>query len=235
MHDLPCCRVEWDESAEAYTRDRVNCWLSLALGQDGIEKSSELDRPMAPMKLTDHVADVECGGQSRRAVTLVVMRPALDLVGLRRQERLASVQRLNLRLLIDAKEHGAVGRMELQPQDVADFLDHQRVIRVLKGFTENRLQSKRSPDLLDRRAAQPSRLGHAVATPVGRASRRLFQDPHDHLHDLIIANPARRSWTRLVRTTPSHVDALVRKMVWTSRRCWACMATTSCRRVRKRH
>jgi hypothetical protein len=94
-------------------------------GINGIEELSELDRPMAPMKLTDHLAggDVERGEQRRRAVPLVVMRPALDLAGPHRQERLGPVQRLNLRLLIDAKERGAVGRMEIQPNDVADFLD----------------------------------------------------------------------------------------------------------------
>jgi len=40
---------------------------------------------------------------------------------------LRTIQRLNLRFLIDAEEHGLFRRIQVQPDDVADFLDQQRV------------------------------------------------------------------------------------------------------------
>ena len=92
---------------------------------DQIEKFAELRRAMALMKLRDHLAGlrIERGEQRRRAVPLVVVRPPLHLAGLHRQQRLRAVERLNLRLLIDAEHRGMRRRIQIQPDDVADLLD----------------------------------------------------------------------------------------------------------------
>ena len=50
---------------------------------------------------------------------LVVMRASLDLTGPHRQQRLRAIQRLDLGLFIDAQDHGVVGRMHIQTDDVA--------------------------------------------------------------------------------------------------------------------
>ena len=59
---------------------------------------------------------------------LVVVRPAFDLTGLHRQQRLCAIERLNLRLLIDAEDRRMRGRMQIQPDDVPDLFDQERIV-----------------------------------------------------------------------------------------------------------
>jgi hypothetical protein len=61
-----------------------------------------------------------------------------------------------------------------------------------------RLQSECPPNLIHSRATQPARLRHVADAPVRRAARRLFQRAHDHLFNLLIADPPGRAGTRLV-------------------------------------
>ena len=61
-----------------------------------------------------------------------------------------------------------------------------------------RLQAKRAPDLLNRRAPQSAGFRHAAAAPVRLAARRRLERPHDHLLDLLIADLPRGPRARLV-------------------------------------
>ena len=74
-------------------------------------------------------------------MALVVVRPTLDLSRLHRQQRLRSVERLNLRLLVDAEDRRVRGRIQIQPDDVPHFFDQQRIIRQLERLGPMRLQS----------------------------------------------------------------------------------------------
>jgi hypothetical protein len=91
---------------------------------DQVEKLAELRRSVPLMKLGDHFAGlrVERGEQRRGAVSFVVMRPALHLSRLQRQQRLGAVECLDLRLLIDAEHRGMRRRIQIQADDVANFL-----------------------------------------------------------------------------------------------------------------
>ncbi|WP_409564291.1 hypothetical protein [Methylobacterium sp. J-076] len=53
--------------------------------------------------------DVEGGKQRGRAVTCIIVAPALDLTGPHRQEGLGPVQRLNLGLFVDAQHQRPSG------------------------------------------------------------------------------------------------------------------------------
>lgn len=68
---------------------------------------------MPAMKLADDLTrgDVERGEQRRGAMAFVVMRPPFDLPWSHGQKRLRTIQRLNLRLLVDTEERGAFGRI----------------------------------------------------------------------------------------------------------------------------
>ena len=105
--------------------DDVHVETARHLRIDQIEKFAELRRSMSLMKLRDDLAGlrIERGEQGRGAVALVVVRPALDLARLHRQQRLRAVERLNLRLLIDAEDRRVRGRIQIQPDDVPHFLD----------------------------------------------------------------------------------------------------------------
>ena len=86
-----------------------------------IEKFAELRRPVSLMELRDHVAGlrIERRKQRGRAVPLVIVGPAFHLARQHRQQRLRPVERLNLRLLIDAEDGGVRGWMQIQPYDIA--------------------------------------------------------------------------------------------------------------------
>ena len=122
----------------------------------------------------------------------VVMGAALDLPGTHGQQRLAAVERLNLRFFVEAQHHGVRGRIDVQPHEVADLLDQQRVRRQLKGRAAMRLETKGFPDALDRHAAHPGGDRHRAGAPVGGAARRGLECAHDHVFHLRSGDLARR-------------------------------------------
>ena len=64
-------------------------------------------------------------------------------------------ERLDLGLLIDAEHDRALGRVEIEPDDVADLVDELRVLGELPGLLAVRLQPERPPDPQHRRLRQP--------------------------------------------------------------------------------
>ena len=92
-------------------------------GVDRVEELSELDGAMTPMELSDDLArlDIERREQRGRPVARVVVRPTLDLPRAHGQQWLRVVQRLNLRLLVDAQHDGMLGRIQVEPHNVADL------------------------------------------------------------------------------------------------------------------
>ena len=94
-------------------------------GFDLIEELAEFDGTMAGITLADHPAgsDVESGEQRCGAMTLVVMATPCRLAGTHRQHGLAAVERLDLRLLVDAKHDGMGRRRNIKPDHIADLGD----------------------------------------------------------------------------------------------------------------
>jgi hypothetical protein len=88
--------------------------------------------------------------------------------------------------------------MHVKADDVADLFYQQRVLRQLEGLGSMRLKSKRSPDLANGRAPEPTRLGHLARTPLRRALRRFFEGAHNHLFDFGIGDAARCAGPRFV-------------------------------------
>ncbi len=77
--------------------------------------------------------DIDGGKQAGGVVTFVIVAAECDLSGAHGQKRCGGVPRLNLALLVHAQNQGAVGRVEVEVDDVADFVDEQRVSAQLKG------------------------------------------------------------------------------------------------------
>lgn len=65
--------------------------------------------------------------QRRGPVPHVIMGLPLRLARPQRQNRRGAVERLNLALFIDRQEERAIGRHEIQPNDVAQFVDERRI------------------------------------------------------------------------------------------------------------
>lgn len=72
-------------------------------------------------------------------------------------------------------------RSQVKPDDVADLLDEQRVLRELERLCTMRLQRKGTPDTAHAALAQPTSLGHGASAPmvasrgvVSRVLARIF-------------------------------------------------------------
>ena len=57
----------------------------------------------------------------------VVVSAAFDLAGSHGQQGLATVQCLDLGFFVDTQHHSFVGWIQVQPDDVAELLDEERV------------------------------------------------------------------------------------------------------------
>jgi hypothetical protein len=144
------------------------------LSFDDIEEADELLMAMALHIATDHraVEDVHRGEQLRRSVPLIVVCHRSGAALLQRQSGLRAVQRLNLALLIDRQDDGVRGRIDLEPDDIAQFVDETGIVGELELAHPVRLEAKLASDALNRADAEARRLRHQDACPVGRLARR---------------------------------------------------------------
>jgi hypothetical protein len=76
-----------------------------------------------------------------------------------RQHRCGSVQGLDLRFLIYAKDEGYVGRIEIEAHDVAHVFDKEGLGLSLKVSTRLGLSPDAPPSAANRRLAHPRGLG----------------------------------------------------------------------------
>jgi hypothetical protein len=72
-----------------------------------------------------------------------------------RQDRLLAVERLDLGLLVYAENECAVGRRQIEADDVTGLVDEQRIARQLEGLRAVRPQPERRPDAPDRGVEKP--------------------------------------------------------------------------------
>ena len=130
--------------------------------------------------------------QRRRPVPHVVVRAAGRQARTHRQQRRGAIERLDLALLVHAEHQGAIRRMQIQPDDVAHFVDEQRILRQLERLGPMRLQRERFPDARDRRLTQPFVFRQVPGAPVGRIARRRLERRGDRAFNLRVGNFPRR-------------------------------------------
>ncbi|PNP96828.1 hypothetical protein A8G00_22825 [Sphingobium sp. SA916] len=85
------------------------------------------------------VCDVERGKQGGGPVSDVIVRDAFEIAQTERQNGLGAFQRLNLRFLVNTQVDRVVRRIEIEPDDVFNLVDEQRVGRELEAFRAMRL------------------------------------------------------------------------------------------------
>ena len=120
---------------------------------DLAQEPQELAAAMAGIAAPDDLAGggVERREQAERSVALIVVRTPLELARPHRQKRLGAIQRLDLALFVDAQNQGALRRRQIKPDDIAHFLDKQRVGGEFEGLGAMRLEVEGVPDAVDRR------------------------------------------------------------------------------------
>ena len=100
--------------------------LLVQLGQELLE----LGGAVAAVDGADDLAGghVQRGEQGGDAVADVVVGAPLGHAGHHRQHRRRAVQRLDLALLVHAQHQRLLGRVQIQPDDVADLVDELRIV-----------------------------------------------------------------------------------------------------------
>ena len=158
---------------------------------------------MATMAFADDppCRHIQRGEQRRRPVPNVVVRTGFDVPGSHRQQRLRPIERLNLRLFVDAKDDRSLGRRHIEADDVAHLLDEERILRQLERRHAVGLESERAPDTTDCRLTHRHLVGHRSRAPVRRRFRLRFERARDHSLDVGIFDLPRRARSRLIQQT----------------------------------
>ena len=161
---------------------------------------------MTAFALPEHLSggDVQRHEQRRDAVANIVVRHALDIAQTQGQKGLGAVQGLDLAFFVHAQDQRLVGRIEVEPHDVADLLDKEGVGGELEMLLAMGLKGEGPPDAIDRGFGKASRLGQGAAAPMGAVGRLGLQGLSDRLGDPFIGDRARaaRSTIRARLTRP---------------------------------
>jgi hypothetical protein len=154
---------------------------------DGVEKADEPLMPMALHASHDVLAfkHIESGEQRRCPVALVVVGRGAGAALLHRQAGLDAVECQDLRLLIDREHDRVGGRIDIEPDNVAQLSDEPGVVGQPKAFHPVRLKAVRPPDALDRTRANTDGFRHHRGRPVGCLGGRVgLGERHDVLGDV---------------------------------------------------
>ena len=90
-------------------------------------------------------------------------------------------------------------RIEIQADDVADFVHKLRVRRQLEGIDAMRLQTEGAPDSRDGCFRQPCDLRHSAGRPLRGVERGAFERPGDQIDHHIVRRFSRGARPRFVR------------------------------------
>ena len=120
----------------------------------GVEEADELLVPVALHIAADDgaVEDVEGGEQRRRAMAFVVVGHGSGAALLHRQAGQGAIKGMDLALLINREDDGVSGTVDIEADDVAQFVDKLRVGGEHELLHPVRLKAVRTPDALCRHA-----------------------------------------------------------------------------------
>ena len=109
--------------------DQANVEIGRDIALDLAQEAQELSPAMTRIATPDDLAGrcVESREQGQGSMTRIVVRAPLDLSRAHGKQRLRSIQRLDLALLVDAQNQRAFGRRQVQADDIAHLLDKQGV------------------------------------------------------------------------------------------------------------
>ena len=101
---------------------------------DGVEEADELLMAVSFHVLPDDgaIEDIEGSKQRRGAVPFVVMRHCAGAARFHRQARLGAVERLDLALFVDREDHRMSGRVDVEADNVLEFLCELGIVRQLE-------------------------------------------------------------------------------------------------------
>ena len=111
--------------------------------------------------------DIQGGKQGGSPVANVVVGHPFEVAKANRQERLRSLERLHLALLIDTEHQGLVRRIEIQTDDVMHLVHEEGIGGQLEGLLPMRLQAEQREVALHLALGNPGFLGQRPNRPMG--------------------------------------------------------------------
>src|SRR6201987_3095921 len=126
----------------------------------------------------------------------IIMGLSAAIALFERKSTLRALQRLALTLLVAAEHQRFFGRIQVQPDNVPEFLFKVRVVGNFESFQPMRLDVVPVPNALHGAPAHPSLTGHRTNTPPDSSLRRSsgsFKHQGDFLRcKSLFAPPSRR-------------------------------------------
>src|SRR5271170_7288313 len=150
---------------------------------------------------------VHRGKQRRHTMALVIVRHRLSATSLERQARLGPVKRLDLALLIAAQDQGMLRGIEIQPDNVLEFLDEVLVVGHLEARDAMRLEAVRLPDAPHARFTDAGHRCHAASTPMRRVIRTLLRRQCHDAPDLARGDLRLAPGAGLIALDPRHTTS----------------------------
>lgn len=116
---------------------------------------------------------IERSEEGYGAVANIIVRMRADMADAQKQSRLGTLQGLNLTFFIAAQHQCLVWRVQMQPDDVPEFLFEVGIVGQLERTSQVRLYVIGSPYTLDAGRRNTCDLRHASAAPARLANTRL--------------------------------------------------------------
>lgn len=172
--------------------DKMNLQVAGDVGLHMIQELQVLLMSVPLFAPGDYFArgDVQSGKQGRCPMADIVMGHALDIAQPDGEDGLGSIQGLNLAFFVDTEDHGLFGRVEIQPDDIADLFDEERVGRDLEMALPMGLETEGLPDAVNGGPRDGDFLGHGADRPMGAVLRFRLNGFLDELGDSFIGNRA---------------------------------------------
>lgn len=172
--------------------NQMQVQLRRRLGVDLFQELDPLLMPVPRQAVGDDFpfGQFDRGEQRGGPVAFVVVRHRLQPTGEQWQAFLRAVQRLNLALLITRENQRMLRRIEIQPDDVDQFLREPRIVRDFEALGPVRLEAVVAPDALHQRVIAAQRLGQCSRRPLRGVRRRLLRGLADDLR--LETRPLRR-------------------------------------------
>jgi hypothetical protein len=198
-HVEPRC-TSWSEM-KVYCRmglqpgEHLGCFVCGGVVQDNVQISSLVppaERLKKPQKIGAGMgccafahdrtgSNVQRGIQADQAIPFVIVCLASRQPGPHGQYRLSPTERLNLSLLVDTENDCIGWRIQIQANNIVDFLFRLRISAELKRFNPVRFESMSLPDAMNRAVRQSHLRRQISRTPMAHAGRGRLQG---HRHNL---------------------------------------------------
>jgi len=163
--------------------DDVNIKPGGDLGLDLAQKGQPLLMAMTRGGMSKDLArEIEGGKQGHRSVTVVIVGLGADMTLAQGQTGLTALEGLTLALLIATEQEGTIRRIEIEANDIPEFLFKGQVLGKLEALASMGSYGVSRPQALNARFAQagfPRHRAHAPGSSARSLSSRQTQDRAD--------------------------------------------------------